>query len=225
MRKFDPDLHEIFSVERQLWGSMRKLDGVKDKNGNIIIEAKYTKLRYLGEGILMTMYAGAKSLIDLDEHEIVPLHTYSNYSLFAHGLSRVYKGNKCGLIDTQGNLVLPCVYNGMWAPKSDYDYIVVKIDNTQVKYKIDLHDIHAGIPFHEGEPLPAVKYFDYPPKKHRPDPDDSLTLDELYPMDTYSSSNSNEDDIDWRKESYYALTDGEYGDYEDGEIDPDCLGF
>lgn len=25
--------------------------------------------------------------------------------------------------------------------------------------------------------------------------------------------------------AYYAMTDGEYGDYEDGEIDPDCLEF
>lgn len=225
MHNFDPNIHEFFSVEQQLWGSMRKLYGVKDKSGNIIIDAKYTKLEHLGEGILMTMYAGAKSLIDLDEHEIVPLHAYNSFTPFAHGYSRVFRAGKCGLIDKQGNLVLPCVFYGMWAPNPMYDSIVVRKDETNVWYKINLNELRPGIPYREGDPLPSMHYEDYLQKVDQPDPDDSLTLDELYPMDTYSSSNSNEDDIDWRKESYYALTDGEYGDYEDGEIDPDCLGF
>ena len=32
-------------------------------------------------------------------------------------------------------------------------------------------------------------------------------------------------DYDWREEEWYALTDGQYGDYPGGDIDYDALGF
>jgi hypothetical protein len=32
-------------------------------------------------------------------------------------------------------------------------------------------------------------------------------------------------EYDWREEEWYALTDGQYGDYPGGDIDYDALGF
>lgn len=42
----------------------------------------------------------------------------------------------------------------------------------------------------------------------------------------YEACDSDYDDgIDWREETWYALTDGQYGDYPCSDIDYDFLGF
>ena len=46
-----------------------------------------------------------------------------------------------------------------------------------------------------------------------------IMFDDEYYEDDYTP------DYDWREEEWYALTDGQYGDYPGGDIDYDALGF
>ena len=44
----------------------------------------------------------------------------------------------------------------------------------------------------------------------------------MYDVDFYEQNCC--DDVDWREETWYALTDGQYGDYPGGDIDYDVFG-
>ena len=109
---------------------------------------------------------------------------------------------KWGIINEQGEEVLPVEYDDVW------NFLGKKRFSTKVvlngeSYEVSFHDLNPSLPL-RGQRSSSRSYVD--------DYD-------------YNNNWGNDDGIDYEKETWYALTDGQYGDYPGPSVDYDCLGF
>ena len=105
---------------------------------------------------------------------------------FEYGLARVRKGKLWGLIDKDGNIVLPIEYDEIW-----------KFEGK--------HRVTTNAVLH-GEEI-ELYLCDYSKSAPRP------TWDRYHQDE---DRRDDYDDFDNRRESWYAMTDGQYGDMPDG---------
>lgn len=88
--------------------------------------------------IFMTFFTGSKDnnlVVETDtnkENITVLTQTYDYVYDFHDGFARVMKDNKCGVVDTKGNEIVPCVY----------DWIFFE----EFSYESDAKNIHCIIP-------------------------------------------------------------------------------
>ena len=118
---------------------------------------------------------------------------------FEYGLARVRKGKLWGLIDESGSVILPIEYDEIWKFEGKHRVTTKAILNGE-EMELYLCD------YSELAPLPTWKRY----RINR----DIDAEDNYY------------DDFDTRSESWYAMTDGQYGDMPDGfDGDYSFLGY
>ena len=144
---------------------------------------------------------------DLEGNEIVPFGKYDWIDGFDHGLARVKigkvsngiknSGNKWGIINEQGEEVLPVEYDNIW------NFLGKNRDSTTVE---------------KGETSSLVRFCDLNPELQ----DDS---DYNHYSHSHNYDNYDYDRYDWREDTWDAMTDGMYGDMPSGyDSDYDWLG-
>ena len=180
------------------------------------------------------------AVINLQGDIIVPFGKYDWIEGFDHGLSRVRtKGNslytkniiakglwdedeiitdqaiiqqqvreeftnnpdsfqKWGIINTEGVEVLPLEYDEIWK------FYGKNIRHTTVVKHEDKHRVYF-------RDLKGSEYYE-------PDDEDASAFEDDYSGQSYY-------DEDWERDTWDALTDGQYGDYPGGDIDYDVFGF
>lgn len=90
---------------------------IVDFKGNIKVSAKYDSIAYYGseygDGMIEVRINGKIGFLDLtDFSEVVPpVNDWA--SLFTRGRAVVEKGNRCGVIDKKGNIVVPLNYDNV----------------------------------------------------------------------------------------------------------------
>lgn len=163
-------------------------------------------------------------VVDEDENVIVPFGKYAWIDGFQNGLAKVIShkdtsspNHICslnietghvdetkiaaqGIINEKGEEVLPLEY-GLWKFYGK-DFPTIKTFKDGVEH---------------------TQYYEQLNPDYEPYVDD----DDDYDYQDYSDSyNDYQDDTDWREETWYAMTDGQYGDMPEGfDGDFDFLGF
>ena len=113
---------------------------------------------------------------------------------------------KWGIINEEGEEVLPVEYDDIWnfLGKNRFSTKVVKDGESHEVY---LHDLNPSLPV-RGQRNISRSYEDY-------------HCDGDWRNDDWR----NDDGIDYEEETWYALTDGQYGDYPGPGVDYDFLSF
>ena len=97
--------------------------GVVDTMGNTILEPKYDGISFDDNYSLIVITNGPTSIVqgaglfNRKGKEIVPIGKYRKIFGFSKGLARVvssYNNNKWGIIDKNGNEILPAEYDQIW---------------------------------------------------------------------------------------------------------------
>lgn len=79
--------------------------GYKDKNGRIIIPAKYDNAWWFSEGLAAVKINGKYGFIDKNDRLVIPAN-YDTTGWFSEGLAPVNINGKYGFIDRKGNMVI-----------------------------------------------------------------------------------------------------------------------
>jgi hypothetical protein len=93
-----------------------RLYGLKDRNGKIMIAARYESIALMGfsEGLLPVQLNEKWGYIDVNGKEVIPC-IYDHAERFTEGMGMVcqMKNKKCrwGFVNKKGELVIPCEYN------------------------------------------------------------------------------------------------------------------
>jgi len=95
------------------------LIGFKDKNGNVIVEAKYEYVNGFWKGVagLRSGVQGAYTWKKIDING--KIYDYDEVEGFEFGMSPVYKDGKYGFINTVGELVVPLNYDKLYCAYVD----------------------------------------------------------------------------------------------------------
>lgn len=113
--QFDEIKGEFLSQNSTVCVSQQKKWGVIDILGNFIISLSYS---HIIPGIGCQLYSVEKNykhaILDNKENIVVDFGTFQWIDGFDEGFARVIKGEKWGLIDVNGELVLPTEYDELW---------------------------------------------------------------------------------------------------------------
>ena len=118
------------------------LFGLKDKSGNIIIPPQYTNFNPFSCGLAMVRNASLQyAYINIDNTQIIPFGLYSWCdSSFCWGLARAVKDGKWGIINTQGNIILPFQFDKIYPLKDEYIFRIKTFINEN-EYILDINKI------------------------------------------------------------------------------------
>lgn len=136
----DSDVGEIHLKERY---------GVVDTEGRTILDTIFDNIYFSDNFNLIivsngptNMHQGA-GLFERSGKEIIPVGSFYKIYGYNKGLARVIKKNKWGIINTEGKLLLPTVYDNIWSfERNDFDSIIV--EKNGVKSHISITDIFSG---------------------------------------------------------------------------------
>lgn len=121
---------------------------VRNNKNEILLSLENDSLRYVGEGLYKTSMIGVQSLIDLKGKIIAT--GYDEIGVFQSGLSKA-KIDKYGVINTNGKIVIPFMYDDLII---DDSYIRVKL----VERQFGSHKEKWGLYDHKGNLLIRPKY-------------------------------------------------------------------
>ena len=104
------------------------LFGAKNQRGEIIIPPQYMEMQLFSCGLsLVRNHQYQYAYIDINNKQVIPFGKYSWCDpQFTCGFSRVMEyfyleeKNKWGIIDTLGNIVVPLIYDKIWAIREEY---------------------------------------------------------------------------------------------------------
>ena len=117
--------------------------GFKNIEGEVLVPCIYDEIGRLLNGMSLVKRDGRYGFLNAKGKETVPCIYDKAYQFRECGLANVYKDGKCGLVDTEGNLVVPL---------SDYDYILAKTEKFYEITKSRLKGVYkSGV----GEILPC----------------------------------------------------------------------
>ncbi len=118
------------------------LFGLKDKNGKVIIRPQYIKFNPFSCGLAMVRNASLQyAYINIDNIQIIPFGLYSWCdSSFYWGLARAIKDGKWGIINTQGNIMLPFQFDNICPLKDEYIFRI-KVSINENEYTLDINRI------------------------------------------------------------------------------------
>lgn len=128
---------KAFSNDKNLWG-------IKDDNGNILVDAQYKKLIVLGENTYIAQKHGKFGLTDNQNNILVPLK-YTHAERVLGKFLKVGNGSKYGLYNAEGKELLPVEYSsinllfgGMFLTCKDFKYGIIDFDgNVILENKFD----------------------------------------------------------------------------------------
>jgi len=124
------------------------LFGVKNSKGKVIISPQYMEMYPFSCGLsLVRNHQYQYAYIDNTNKQVIPFGKYSWCdSQFTCGFSRVMvyhsfeEKNKWGIIDTQGNIIVPLKYDKIWALKEEYLFNI-KAFIGDIEEKLNLHQL------------------------------------------------------------------------------------
>jgi len=99
--------------------------GYKDKNGRIIIPAKYDNAWWFSEGLAAVKINGKYGFIDKNDRLVIPAN-YDTTKWFSEGLAPVNINGKYGFIDRKGNMVIEPRFGNTYGFKKGF--ATVEID-------------------------------------------------------------------------------------------------
>lgn len=149
---------------------------------------------------LVRLQNGQYGVTNLNNEPIVPFGKYNWIDKFWRGFARVntseYGFKLWGIIDKNGKEVLPVVYDSVWKfYNKDFPSVIIETNG----WKAEL-------------------YFDELYSNSSMDIEDTLEDDDFCDDDNDDDYNPL-DDFDWEEETWYAMTDGMYGDMPEGGCD------
>ena len=138
--------------------------GLKDENGNIVVDAVYKKLIRLGETGWI-IQKGSKFGIMNNEGKILVEPKYNRADRVLGKFAKLTKGEKCGLFDEKGFTVLPVefssidlLFGGMFLTCRNYKYGVTDINGLPILDNV-FDDIYM--------PKPNVMMITYNGEQHQ----------------------------------------------------------
>ena len=177
--------------------------GIATAQGELVLEPIFRTL-IISEDLFVVQHADNDrwAVFDTEGNEIIPYGKYSYIDGFDYGLARVKVGEKWGIINKRGEEVLPVEYDNIWnfLGKGRFSTKVVMDGES---HEVFFHDLNPSLPV-------------------RGQRSSSRSYDGDY---DYNDNWGNDDGIDYEEETWYALTDGQYGDYPGPGVDYDILGF
>lgn len=128
---------KAFSNDKNLWG-------IKDDQGNVLVEAEYKKLIILGEHTYIAQKRGKFGIIDNKNTVLVPMK-YTHAERVLGKFLKVGNGAKYGLYNSEGKELLPVEYSsinllfgGMFLTCKNYKYGIIDFDgNVILENKFD----------------------------------------------------------------------------------------
>lgn len=101
---------EVQTYDRYKWGLL-------DSRGNIVLECLFANIAVSDDKELFTLksYDSGYCVVDRNGNIIVQYGEYSIIDGYTNGYARVKKGKKWGIIDADGNIVLPIEYDEVWS--------------------------------------------------------------------------------------------------------------
>ena len=190
--------------------------GVVDKNNKWVIDCKYDFIHPFKEGIAAVLIGFYWSFIN--ENDEIIAKGFEDVKDFSDGFAAVKKNGKWGYINAHGILVIPCRFaeansfsDGLAAVafKKNYGYID-KHNKTIIPFKYKY-----AYSFKEG----IAKVGDGNGESGHISKNGSV-IDWEYPRETYF------DNTDYARDTWDAMTDGQYGDMPEGfDGDYDWLGY
>ena len=194
--------------------------GVYDTiTGNEIISCKYNSdLKFAAEeDIVPAEIAGKFGFINIRDQIIIE-PTYENAKVFTEGLAAVSLNGKWGYIDLQGRQIIPFIYEAAF----EFSSGLAVVKKGELYGYIDQYN-NVIIPFiytdagnfSRGKASVCTK--DY-----RAEITPRGIEIECEQIIHYSSS---DDDYDYARDSWDAMTDGQYGDYDGYDGDYDFMGY
>lgn len=190
--------------------------GVVDKNNKCVIDCKYDFIHPFKEGIAAVLIGFYWSFIN--ENDEIIAKGFEDVKDFSDGFAAVKKNGKWGYINAHGILVIPCRFaeansfsDGLAAVafKKNYGYID-KHNKTIIPFKYKY-----AYSFKEG----IAKVGDGNGESGHISKNGSV-IDWEYPRETYY------DNTDYARDTWDAMTDGQYGDMPEGfDGDYDWLGY
>lgn len=104
--------------------------GLIDSNGYEVLPVSYRGIAVSDNRQLITISEedSGYSVIDINKSIIIQKGEYDMINGFTFGYARVKKGNKCGIIDMDGNIVLPIEYDQVWTfyKRTDLQYTTIQ---------------------------------------------------------------------------------------------------
>jgi hypothetical protein len=186
--------------------------GVLDHEGNEIVPfGKYGWIDGFDQGLARVRTQGNSgrvtntiAIIDLESDKAKVVEGRGNLEDFIR-LDRAKHPEiyaKWGIINEQGEEVLPVEYDDVWnfLGKNRFS---TKVVMNGTSHEVLFHDLNPYLPL-------------------RGQRSSSRSYDGDY---DYNDNWGNDDGIDYEEETWYALTDGQYGDYPGPGVDYDFLGF
>lgn len=149
---------EVQTYDRYKWGLL-------DSRGNIVLECLFANIAVSDDKELFTLksYDSGYCVVDRNGNKIVQYGEYNIIDGYTRGYARVKKGKKWGIIDADGNVILPIEYDEIW-----YFYNKPKLNSTRVK-----KNGHNGLRFNFATGKLNEAKFDHP--RHYNTKDDSCS--------------------------------------------------
>ena len=186
--------------------------GVLDHKGNEIVPfGKYGWIDGFDQGLARVRTQGNSgrvantiAIIDLESDKSKMVEGRGNLEDFIRQdrIKHPETYAKWGIINEQGEEVLPVEYDDVW------NFLGKNRFSTKVVMNGESHEVF----FHDLNPSLSL----------RGQRSSSRSYDDDY---DYNGNWGNDDGIDYEEETWYALTDGQYGDYPGPGVDYDFLGF
>lgn len=101
--------------------------GLIDKSGKIIIPPQYNELNYFTDKLLRTRHNNQYELFDTQGNIISD--KYDFIGNIDYGFAKIKQKDKYGLMDKNGNEIIPCQYDDILTLTKEPDLIAVKKDN------------------------------------------------------------------------------------------------
>ena len=138
---------EVQTYDRYKWGLL-------DSRGNIVLECLFANIAVSDDKELFTLksYDSGYCVVDRNGNKIVQYGEYNIIDGYTRGYARVKKGKKWGIIDADGNVILPIEYDEIW-----YFYNKPKLNSTRVK-----KNGHNGLRFNFATGKLNEAKFDHP---------------------------------------------------------------
>ncbi|MBQ9201936.1 MAG: WG repeat-containing protein [Bacteroidales bacterium] len=113
--------------------------GVVDINGRPVLDVQYRSITicYDEKVFVVELREKGIGIIDFYGNEVVPIGKYNWVDDFYHGLARVIHGDKWGIIDYKGNIVVPFVYENIWT-LNDHRYPSVRVEKDGITFHIPI---------------------------------------------------------------------------------------
>lgn len=142
--------------------------GLKDRDGNIIVEPKFELIDLFHEGLARARYEGRRGFVDRTGNFVIEIKEkgdrLSGIGPFCEGLAPIKSGGKWGFIDKTGDFVIKPKYDDAWGFEGGCAYVKLEgkygvIDRSgnvlfEPEYIKDEYD-----KFHDG--LAVVRLYQY----------------------------------------------------------------